>query len=224
MSTNFTIELEPREEFGSSNSRRLRRQGRVPVVVYGADKSIAHYSTDHNSLVHSLEVEAFHSAIIDIKENGKKQGAILREVQMHSYKPQVLHVDLQRVKATEQITLRVPLHFLGDDTAPGVKISGGIFSRLITDVEIQCLPKDLPEFLTVDVSELEINHSVHLSDVQLPEGVEMTAMLHDSDDYAIASITPSRISADIEEEMEEGLEEGMVAEEEATSESDEEDQ
>lgn len=215
MSTNFSIDLEPREEFGTSSSRRLRRQGRVPVVVYGADKSIAHYSADHNSLIHSLDIEAFHSAIIDIKENGSKQGAILREVQMHSYKPQVLHIDLQRVKATEQITLRVPLHFLGDDVAPGVKIAGGIFSRLITDVEIQCLPKDLPEFLTVDVSELDINNSVHMSDIKLPEGVEMTAVLQDSDDYAIASITPSRISIDVEEEVEEELEEGAVVEEEA---------
>ncbi len=220
MSTNYSIELEPREEFGSSGSRRLRRQGRVPVVVYGADKQNAHYTTDHNSLIHSLEVEAFHSAIIDVKEGGKKQGAILREVQMHPYKQQVLHVDLQRVKATEQITLRVPLHFEGDDIAPGVKVEGGIFSRLITDVEIQCLPKDLPEYLSVDVSELEINNSVHLSDIQLPEGVELTAMQHDSDDYAIASITPSRIAADIEDEEgdEEEFGEDIVEAEEESSE------
>ncbi len=199
MSTNFSIELEPREELGSANSRRLRRQGRVPIVVYGADKGNAHYSTDHNSLIHSLEVEAFHSAIIDVKENGKKQGTILREVQMHPYRTQILHVDLQRVKATELITLNVPLHFEGDDIAPGTKIAGGIFTRLITDIEVQCLPKDLPEYLTVDVSELDINNSVHLSDIQLPEGVEITAMMHDSDDYAIASITPSRISVEADE-------------------------
>ena len=210
MSTNYSIELEPREEFGSSGSRRLRRQGRVPVVVYGADKQNSHYTTDHNSLIHSLEIEAFHSAIIDFKESGKKQGAILREVQMHPYKQQVLHIDLQRVKATEQITLRVPLHFEGDDIAPGVKVEGGIFSRLITDVEIQCLPKDLPEYLSVDVSELEINNSVHLSDIQLQ---------HDSDDYAIASITPSRIAVDIEEEegeAEEFAEDVIEAEEESS--------
>ncbi len=216
MSSNFSIDLEPREEFGSSSSRRLRRGGRVPVVVYGADKGNAHYTADHNSLVHSLEIEAFHSAIIDVKENGKKQGAILREVQMHPYKPQILHIDLQRVKATEQITLRVPLHFEGDDVAPGTKMAGGIFTRLITDVEIQCLPKDLPEYLTVDVSELQINNSVHLSDIQLPEGVELTAMQHDADDYAIASISPSRISVGTEEEELEGdevLEIGTVAEE-----------
>lgn len=210
MSTNFSIELEPREELGSSHSRRLRRQGRVPVVVYGANKKNAYYSADHNSMIHNLEVEAFHSAIIDVKENGKKQGTILREVQMHPYKTQILHVDLLRVRASEQITLRVPLHFEGDEMAPGIKVQGGIFTRLVTDVEIQCLPKDLPEYLTVDVSELEMNQAVHLSDVQLPEGVEMTAMLHEGDDFAIASISPSRISAEIEEEDEIDEEEVLV--------------
>ena len=211
MSTNFSIELEPREQLGSSNSRRLRHQGRVPVVVYGADKDNAYYSADHNSLIHNLDVEAFHSAIIELKEKGKKQGAILREVQMHPYKTQILHIDLQRVSATEQFTLHIPLHFEGDEDAPGTKIAGGIFTPLITDVEVQCLPKDLPEFLTVDVSHLEINQSVHLSDIKLPEGVELTAVQHDSDDYAIASVTPSRISAEDEidsEEMDDfGLEE-----------------
>jgi len=199
MSTNYSIDLALREDLGTANSRRLRRAGRVPVVVYGADKQNAYYSTDHNSLLHSLEVEGFHSAIIDVKEKGKKQGAILREVQMHPYKAQILHLDLQRIKATEQITLRVPLHFEGDDIAPGVKMSGGIFTRLSTDVEIQCLPKNLPEFLVVDVSELEINHSVHLSNIQMPEGVELTALQHDGDDSAIASITPPRITADEEQ-------------------------
>ena len=200
MSTNFTIELTPREDFGSSNSRRLRREGMVPVVIYGANKKNAHYVTEHDSLVHILEVEAFHSAIIDVKESGKKQGAILREVQMHPYKSQVMHVDLQRVKATETISLRVPLHFIGDDIAPGVKTTGGIFSRLIVDVEIQCLPKNLPEFLEVDVSELELNQAVHISDIVLPEGVELTTAYHDSDDYAIASVTPSKISAEFDQE------------------------
>ncbi len=200
MSTNFSIDLTLREEFGSASSHRLRRQGQVPVVVYGAGQDNVHYSTNHNSLVHNLAVEAFHSAIIDIKENGKKQGTILREIQMHPHRPQVLHVDLQRVKATEQITLRVPLHFEGDEHAPGIKLSGGILTRLINDVEIQCLPKNLPEYLVVDVSTLEINESVHLSNIDLPADVELTAMLHDADDYAVASITPSKISAAADDE------------------------
>ncbi len=221
MSSNYSMELQPREQLGSSNSRRLRRQGHVPVVVYGADKENAHYLTNHNSLIHNLEVEAFHSAIIDVKENGKTQGTILREVQMHPYKSQILHVDLQRVKASEQITLRVPLHFEGDDAAPGVKMSGGIFTRLINDVEILCLPKDLPEFLTVDVSDLEINSSVHLSNIKLPEGVELTAVMHESDDYAVASITPPRITADDIQEDEDEFDLGEMPEATADDETSE---
>ena len=206
MSTNFTLDLTPRDEFGSSTSRRLRRTGQVPVVVYGAGKKNAHFTTDHNALIHNLDTEAFHSAIIDIKESGKKQGAILREVQMHPYKTQILHIDLQRVKATELISLRVPLHFIGDDVAPGVKMHGGIFSRLINDVEIQCLPKDLPEYLEIDVSELELHQAVHISNIKLPEGVELSSAYQDSDDFAVASVAPPRISTDdVETDEEDAL-------------------
>ena len=209
MSTNFNIQLTLRDNFGSTTSRKLRREGMVPIVIYGADENSAHYATSHNDLYHNLQVEAFHSAIIVVNEGKRKQDVILREVQMHPYKPQIMHVDLQRVKSTEAITLRVPLHFIGDTTAPGVKIAGGIFSRLILDVEVQCLPKDLPEFLSVDVSNLDINETVHLSDIDLPEGVELTSVLNESDDFAIASITPSRIAADdIEEDIEGELLEG----------------
>ena len=224
MSTNFTLDLTPREDFGSSSSRRARRAGQVPVVVYGAGKKNAHFTTDHNALIHSLDTEAFHSAIIDIKESGRKQGVILREVQMHPYKLQIMHIDLQRVKATELFTLRIPLHFAGDDVAPGVKTSAGIFSRLINDVEIQCLPKDLPEYLEVDVSELELNQAVHISDIVLPEGVELSSAYQDTDDFAVASIVPPRIvTDDMDEEAEDefGLEieaEGETEEQESSEE------
>ncbi len=202
MSSNYSLNLTPREDLGSAASRRLRRDGLVPVVIYGAGEDNAYYTVEHDSLMHSLEVEGFHSAIIDVNEAKKKQGTILREVQMHSYKHQVLHVDLQRVKATELISLRVPLHFLGDEAAPGIKTEGGVFSRLIVDVEIQCLPKNLPEYLEVDVSELGLNQSVHISDIVLPEGVELTVAYQDTDDFAIASITPPRISSAEDEEAE----------------------
>ena len=215
MSNNFTLELSPREDVGTSASRRLRREGLVPVVVYGADKKNAFYTVEHDSLLHSLDVEAFHSAIIDVKEKNKKQNTILREVQMHPYKQQVLHVDLQRVKSTETISLRVPLHFIGDADAPGTKVEGGIFTRLIVDVEIQCLPKDLPEFLEVDVSGLELNQSVHISDINMPDGVELTASYHDTDDYAVASVTPPRIASADEDEFEEDF---MEIDEEGVSE------
>ncbi len=202
MSSNFTLELTARDDTGTSASRRLRRAGQVPVVVYGADKDNACYTADHDRLMHNLEVQAFHSAIIDVNENKKRQSTILREVQMHPYKQQVLHIDLQRIKSTEAITLRVPLHFVGDDEAPGIKIDGGIFTRLIVDLEIQCLPKDLPEYIEIDVSALEMNQSVHISNITLPEGVELSSSYADADDYAVAGITPPRVAA-AEEEAEE---------------------
>lgn len=203
MSTNFTLELTQRKEFGTSASRRLHRAGQVPVVVYGAGREVGHYCTNHNTLLHNLEIESFHSAVIETKENERKQSVVLREVQMHPFKPQVLHIDLQRVRDTETITLRVPLHFIGDDAAPGVKTFGGIFSRLISDVEVQCLPKDLPEFLPVDVSSLQISQAVHISDIVLPEGVELSSAYQDSDDYAVASVMPSRVGSGADEESDE---------------------
>lgn len=219
MSTNFTLDLRPREEFGSSTSRRLRRSGQVPVVVYGAGKKNAHFTTDHNALIHNLDTQAFHSAIIEIKESGKNQGAILREVQMHPHKTQILHIDLQRVKATEMISLRVPLQFIGDDVAPGVKMSGGIFSRLINDVEILCLPKDLPEYLELDVSGLELNQAVHISDIKLPDGVELSSAYQDSDDFAVASVAPPRIAA--EDEIAEDEDEELILESGAPADAEE---
>ncbi len=206
MASNFTVALESRDAFGTSNSRRLRRGGKVPVVVYGASSDNEHYAADHDSLIHNLEVEAFHSAIIDLETGGKKRPAILRDVQMHPHRQQILHIDFQSIKATEQITMRVPLHFNGDDQAPGVKTDGGIFSRLILDVEIQCLPKNLPEYIEIDVSSLELHQSVHMSDIVLPEGVEYPASAHDQDDYAIASVAPARVAEAADEEGEEGEE------------------
>ena len=217
MSANFSVSLQPRDSFGRNSSRRLRRAGNVPVVVYGANQTNEHFSTNHNELMHNLAIEAFHSAVIDI-DTGSKKGfqAILREVQMHPYRPQVVHVDFQRIKATEVITLRIPVHFVGDDVAPGVKNQGGIFSRLMLDVEIQCLPKDIPEYIEVDVSALDLNQSVHLSDIVLPPDVELATAFDDADDYAIASVLPARISTvDEEDEIEDefALEEDVVEEE-----------
>ncbi len=213
MASNFTVALQARDSFGTSNARRMRRDGRVPVVVYGTDAENEHFCADHDALIHSLNTPAFHSAIIDLDSNGKKRQAILRDVQMHPHRAQVLHIDFQSVKATEQITINVPLQFIGDDVAPGVKTEGGIFSRLILDIEIQCLPADLPEFIEVDVAHLELNQSVHVSDIQLPEGVAFPASYDESDDYAIASVIPARVSADLEAEQEMGEELGLGAEE-----------
>jgi large subunit ribosomal protein L25 len=144
-------------------------------------------------MVRHLENEKFHTSILTVAVGGEKDQAILRDWHMHPYKPVVMHVDLQRISATEKIHMKVPLHFVGQDVAPGVKVDGGVVAHLMTEVDITCLPKDLPEFLTVDMSELRINQSVHLSDIKLPEGVQITSLTHGGNDLAVAAITTIRV-------------------------------
>jgi large subunit ribosomal protein L25 len=193
----FEVTAEPRSEQGTSASRRLRSVGKVPGILYGADKSPAKIMLDHNQIKRQLENEAFHSSILTVKLGGETDQAVLRDWQMHPWKPQVVHVDLQRVSATEKIHMRVPLHFIGADVAPGVKLQGGIVSHVFNEVDITCLPKDLPEFLTVDLSNLSVGESVHLSNIKMPEGVAITSLAHGGDDLAVAAI------AMIKEEVEE---------------------
>lgn len=200
MSTNFELEAEAREGHGSRASRRLRRAGKVPAVIYGAGKEPAHLVINHDKLFHKLENESFHAAVITIKVGKESEQAILRDVQMHSYKAQILHMDLQRVSATEKLHIKVPVHFIGEEDAPGVKLHEGIVSHQMTEVDIACLPKHLPEFLQVDVSALELHASVHLSDIKLPEGVEITALSHGGDDQAVATVVVVRGGVEEEEE------------------------
>ena len=188
MSAKFELTAEPRAEQGKGASRRLRHAGRVPAILYGAGKPPQMVTLDHNSMLRNLENERFHTAIMDIKVGNDTDQAILRDWQMHPFKPQVLHIDLQRISATEKLHMRIPLHFTGADVAPGVKQDGGIVAHLMTDVDITCLPKDLPEFLTVDLSHLQLNQSVHLSDIKLPEGVGITSLAHGGTDLAVAAI------------------------------------
>jgi large subunit ribosomal protein L25 len=188
MSAKFELTAESRAEQGKGASRRLRHAGRVPAILYGAGKPPQMVTLDHNSMLRNLENERFHTAIMDIKVGNDTAQAILRDWQMHPFKPQVLHIDLQRISATEKLHMRIPLHFTGADVAPGVKQDGGIVAHLMTDVDITCLPKDLPEFLTVDLSHLQLNQSVHLSDIKLPEGVGITSLAHGGSDLAVAAI------------------------------------
>jgi large subunit ribosomal protein L25 len=185
----FEVTAEPRSEQGTGASRRLRKAGKVPGILYGAGKAPAKILLDHNAILRQLQNEAFHSSILSVKLGGETDQAVLRDWQMHPYKPQVVHVDLQRVSATEKLHMRVPLHFLGADVAPGVKLEGGIVSHIFNEIDITCLPKDLPEFLTVDLSALNLNDSVHLSDIKLPEGVAITSLSHGGSDLAVAAIT-----------------------------------
>jgi large subunit ribosomal protein L25 len=185
----FEVTAEPRSEQGTGASRRLRKAGKVPGIIYGAGKSPSMVVFDHNAIKRQLENESFHSSILTVKLAGETDQAILRDYHMHPYKPQVVHVDLQRVSATEKIHMRVPLHFVGADVAPGVKVDGGIVSHLFNEIDITCLPKDLPEFLTVDLSNLALNESIKLSGIKLPEGVTITSLGHGGADLSVATIT-----------------------------------
>ena len=212
MSQQFIVEASSRESYGSGNSRRLRREGKVPGVIYGGGEEPQSLVLDHNSLIHQLENEAFVASILSIKTDEGTQKAILRDVQMHPYKPKILHVDFLRINSKEAFTMSVPLHVEGADVAAGVS-EGGVVSHLVTDVEISCLPADLPEFLNVDISKLELGASAHLSDITLPDGVTLTALAaEEAEDYAVVAILAPRSVKSASEEAESGEGEEAPAE------------
>lgn len=210
MSVQYEINAEPRTARGTAASRRYRHEGKIPAVIYGAGKDNQDLLLDHNDMIHKLQVEAFHSAIIEVKTDQGVEQAIVRDVQMHPYKAQVMHVDLQRVSATEELHIEVPVHLIGAEEAPGVRLQGGILSQMINEVEIECLPKDLPESLEIDVSALEMHDTVKLSDIQIPEGVTLIALAHGGEDQPVATIAAPK-AAEEEEEVE-GVEEEVEGE------------
>jgi len=200
-STDFVIEAESRSDAGKGASRRLRHAGKVPAIMYGGGNDPQSLTLSHNDISKALEQEAFYSHILTVNVDGNANKAVLRDVQRHPYKPIVMHIDLQRVSDTEVITMKVPLHFSGEDIAPGVKIGGGIISHNMTEVEIAVQAKDLPEYIEVDLSELEIDHSFHLSDVKLPEGASIPALQHGDDhNLPVATIHVPRGSKESDEE------------------------
>ena len=176
-----------RKEQGSGASRRLRRAGFVPGIVYGGKGDATPVSIEHNPLYHSLRVEAFHSSILDMELEGARERVLLRDVQWHAYKPQVMHIDFQRVAADERITVKVPLHFVNQEISPAVKLSAGIVGHVVNEVEISCLPDDLPSFIEVDLANLETGKPVHFSDIVFPKGV--TPVTHAGDDPVIVTVT-----------------------------------
>ncbi|MDR1423132.1 MAG: 50S ribosomal protein L25/general stress protein Ctc [Azoarcus sp.] len=168
----ITFKAKSRELQGSSASRRLRRDGQVPGIVYGGGKDATPIALDHNELFHLLKKEAFHSTLLTAEVDSKKETVIMRDTQWHPYKQQVLHIDFQRIDAKQPIHMRVPLHFINGENCPAVKISGAHISHTMNEIEIKCLPANLPEFITVDLANLEGGHAIHLSQLVLPEGVE----------------------------------------------------
>ena len=194
MATLFELGAELRNDMGKGASRRLRRAGKVPAILYGGDTAPQALSLGHNELLRRLEDEAFYSHILTIHIDGKAEQAVLRDLQRHPAKPVILHADLQRVKAGEKLRMQVPLHFIGADTSPGVKTSGGLFIHELNEVEIECLPKDLPEFIEVDVSTMNVSDHLHLSDLKLPKGVELPELHRgEGHDLAVAHIEPPRV-------------------------------
>lgn len=165
------VVAEARKETGSGASRRLRRAAKVPGILYGGESEPVRIAVDHNPLYHSLRVEAFHASILDMEVDGKAERVLLRDVQWHPYKPQVLHVDFQRVAADQKITIKVPFHFMNQETSPAVKESKAVVNHVLTEIEITCLPADLPEFIEVDLGGITLDYSLHLSAVKLPKGI-----------------------------------------------------
>jgi len=170
MSQKFELFAENRPDQGKGASRRLRRTGKVPAILYGGHRDPRALALDHNALLHNLENDAFFSSILTVTVDDKSQPCILKDVQRHPFRNLVLHVDLQRIVEDEEIRVTVPFHFLGEDQAPGAK-AGGVVSRVMNELEISCLPKHLPEYIDVDVSGLELDENLTLSQVVLPEGV-----------------------------------------------------
>jgi large subunit ribosomal protein L25 len=190
----IALKASSRSVQGTGASRRLRRADKVPGIIYGGGKDATVIELDHNDIYHKLRLEAFHASILDMELDGKQEQVLLRDVQMHAWKQNVLHVDFQRVDPNKKIHMKVPLHFVNADIAPGVKLSGGIVSHILNELDISCLPKDLPEFIEVDLKDLAAGHSIHISNLKMPAGVESVA-LHRKDDASVATIIIPRAVA-----------------------------
>ncbi len=188
MASTYELNAEIRQDKGKGASRRLRRDNKVPAVLYGGGQEAVSLTLQHNTLVHNLENEAFYSHILTVNVAGKAEKAVLKDLQRHPFKSSIVHLDLLRVNENEKLRMHVPLHFIGGNVSAGVK-AGGVVSHLANDVEISCLPKDLPEFIEADLSTLNIDETLHISDLKLPEGTELVALMHGADhDLSVAAI------------------------------------
>ncbi|BBB58905.1 50S ribosomal protein L25 [Undibacterium sp. KW1] len=186
-----------RKEQGTGASRRLRNAGQTPGIIYGGTEAPVSITLDHNALYHALKKEAFHSSILDLEVDGKSEKVLLRDFQVHAYKQLVLHADFQRVDPNQKIHVKVPLHFVNADVSPAVKLSSAVISHVAVELDVSCLPADLPEFVEVDLSKLEAGQSIHVSQLTLPKGV--TAVVHGGDaTVAIAVVPAGATSAEAE--------------------------
>lgn len=209
MSDNIQLNAEPRADSGKGASRRLRRTGMVPAIVYGGDGDPANISLDHNKFSHQLENEAIYTQIIDLHLGQEKEEVILRDLQRHPYKNRIMHADFFRIDKKKPINVVVPIHVLNAEDCVGVRLDGGMVTQLATEIEVVCLPKHLPEYLEIDAMELHLGEMLRLSDIKILEGVEIVALTHGEDyDTGVLSVVRIREEEIIEEEAPEVLEEG----------------
>jgi len=225
----FEVQAEARTDEGKGASRRLRHAGQIPAVVYGAEKEPVSISLNHNQFLRHLDEEAFYAHILTLVVDGKKDQVVLKDLQRHPANDnKIIHADFLRVHAGHEMTMTVPVHFIGEDVAPGVK-DGGQVSHMITEVEIACLPKDLPEYIEADISGLEMDGSIHLTELALPKGVSLTALTHHQEeeleegersayDQAVASIHMPRVQEVEEDEEVDSAADEAEGDEEATEE------
>ena len=199
MSTEFVLNAEKRDDQGKGASRRLRRAGRVPGILYGGEVAPQPISLDHNEMLRNTEHESFYSQILTLKLEGKDFDVLLKDMQRHPAKPRITHVDLLRVQANKPVRVHVPLHWVDAATAPGVKEQGGVISHHMIEVEIECLPKNLPRYIEVFCGRLNVGDAVHLSDLALPEGVKIVALMHgdvEEHDQPVVSVHHARVTSE----------------------------
>ncbi len=202
MSTNFVINARSREDTGKGASRRLRRQsGEVPAIIYGGKKHAEKISILHKDITKALENEAVYSSIISLSVDGKAEDTIIKDIQRHPAKQVILHLDFLRVSKTTKLQTRVPLNFLNEDICIGVKMGGGLIAHTMTDIEVSCLPKDLPESIDVDMEQIDVGQIVHLSDIKMPSGVESVSLSQGAEyDLTVATVNKQK-AVDIEEAL-----------------------
>lgn len=218
----FAIVANLRDDKGKGASRRLRRTGYVPGILYGADKDPVSIQLEHNDVLKHTELEAFYSHILTLKLPNGSERVVLKDMQRHPYKAQVMHMDFLRVSENEMLTMRVPLHFINEEKCVGVKDHGGVVSHLMTELEVLCLPRNLPEYIEVDILELDVGDALHLADLKIPEGVEIAALASGGDAaQPVVSVQVPRVAAEPEEGDEDGTDDGAEADVDGDKDSDE---
>lgn len=201
MSDAITIEATERSVTGKGASRRLRKEGLVPAIIYGGEAEPKQINLDHNKFFHALENEAIYTQVIELKVGKKKEKVVLRDLQRHPFRQLIMHADFFRVDAKKVLHVTVPFHFINADNCVGVKMGGGLLNHIMSEVEVMCLPKDIPEFIEVDVTDIELGSAIHLSELTLPKGVTIVALTHGEDhDSGVAAVTKTREEVEVSED------------------------